>query len=266
MATLDELQAQLAALTQQVNEITTPPDDYYTHRFSGEEIDNAVDRVKDTPGSGAITAGDIGAAPSGFGLGAASKFIADSEDLNNIILNGWYYFDVPPANAPTSKVDGWPAGYSYMLVVTRSQNDVSQIIFANNQLQVAGCVLKRIRSSSGWMPWEWVNPPMLLGVEYRTTERHNGKPVYTKLVDCGAMPNNTIKEIDYSDDVNCRPISAIGTWNNDQISMPGENGTSGFPNQVQNISANGKKILLATHTDRSSYTAKATVKYWKTTD
>lgn len=64
MATLDELQAQLAALTQQVNEITTPPDDYYTHRFSGEEIDNAVDRVKATPGSGAITAGDIGAAPA----------------------------------------------------------------------------------------------------------------------------------------------------------------------------------------------------------
>ena len=62
MATLDELQAQLAALTQRVNEITAPPDDYYTHRFSGEEIDNAVDRVKATPGSGAITAGDIGAA------------------------------------------------------------------------------------------------------------------------------------------------------------------------------------------------------------
>lgn len=62
MATLDELQAQLAALTQRVNEITAPPDDYYTHRFSGEEIDNAVGRVADTPGSGAITARDVGAA------------------------------------------------------------------------------------------------------------------------------------------------------------------------------------------------------------
>lgn len=28
----------------------------------------------------------------------------------------------------------------------------------------------------------WVNPPMLEGVEYRTTEHWNGKPVYRKLV------------------------------------------------------------------------------------
>lgn len=41
-----------------------------------------------------------------------------------------------------------------------------------------------------WQPIEWVNPPMALGVEYRTTERWNGKPVYTALIDCGAMPSN----------------------------------------------------------------------------
>ena len=29
---------------------------------------------------------------------------------------------------------------------------------------------------------EWLNPPMLLGVEYRTTERYLGKPVYVKAV------------------------------------------------------------------------------------
>lgn len=61
MATLDELQAQLEELNRRVNEITAPPDDYYTHRFSGEEIDNAVDRISNTPGSGGITAEDIGA-------------------------------------------------------------------------------------------------------------------------------------------------------------------------------------------------------------
>lgn len=61
MPTIDELQQQIDALTQRVNEITAPPDDYYTHRFSGEEIDNAVDRISNTPGSGGITAEDIGA-------------------------------------------------------------------------------------------------------------------------------------------------------------------------------------------------------------
>lgn len=32
---------------------------------------------------------------------------------------------------------------------------------------------------------EWVNPPMMLGVEYRTTERYLGEPVYVKAVDFG---------------------------------------------------------------------------------
>lgn len=33
---------------------------------------------------------------------------------------------------------------------------------------------------------EWLNPPMVVGEEYRTTERNNGKVVYAMKVDCGA--------------------------------------------------------------------------------
>ena len=35
---------------------------------------------------------------------------------------------------------------------------------------------------------EWINPPMVEGAEYRTTERYKGKPVYTKLVKLGNGP------------------------------------------------------------------------------
>lgn len=31
-----------------------------------------------------------------------------------------------------------------------------------------------------WSEWEYINPPMMDGVEYRTVERHNGCPVYVK--------------------------------------------------------------------------------------
>ena len=34
---------------------------------------------------------------------------------------------------------------------------------------------------------------MALGVAYRTTERWKGKTVYTKLIDCGALPNASRK-------------------------------------------------------------------------
>ena len=33
-----------------------------------------------------------------------------------------------------------------------------------------------------WGEWEYINPPMQPGVEYRTTERWGGKPVYRKYV------------------------------------------------------------------------------------
>lgn len=38
-------------------------------------------------------------------------------------------------------------------------------------------------------PFEWENPPMIPGEEYRTTERWNGKPVYVKAVYLGALTN-----------------------------------------------------------------------------
>lgn len=39
-----------------------------------------------------------------------------------------------------------------------------------------------------WNPWEWINPPMLAGVEYRTTKRFENKPVYARYVDLGNLP------------------------------------------------------------------------------
>jgi hypothetical protein len=42
---------------------------------------------------------------------------------------------------------------------------------------------------------EWLNPPMVPGTEYRTTERFNNKPVYTKVINFGALPNATEKKV-----------------------------------------------------------------------
>lgn len=42
---------------------------------------------------------------------------------------------------------------------------------------------------------ETISPPMQIGVEYRTVERYNGKPVYTQLVNCGALEAKTMKTI-----------------------------------------------------------------------
>ena len=44
-------------------------------------------------------------------------------------------------------------------------------------------------SPSVWMPFEWEYPPMQLGIEYRTVDRYNGKPVYAKAISLGKAPN-----------------------------------------------------------------------------
>lgn len=43
--------------------------------------------------------------------------------------------------------------------------------------------IHRFLNNGSWGEWEWINPPMGVGVEYRTTERWNGKPVYKKLIE-----------------------------------------------------------------------------------
>ena len=49
-----------------------------------------------------------------------------------------------------------------------------------------------------WQPTEWFNPPMQLGVEYRTAERYLGKPVYCQVIDCGVITTDTQKIVDKS--------------------------------------------------------------------
>jgi len=45
-----------------------------------------------------------------------------------------------------------------------------------------GCYYRMVNGEK-----EWLNPPMVLGVEYRTTKRNNGKPVCVKMIDCGIV-------------------------------------------------------------------------------
>ena len=75
----------------------------------------------------------------------------------------------------------------------------------------------RVYGSNGWTAWkhpgfdenetyhalfrtiggveQYLNPTMALGTEYCTLERYKGKPVYTKLVNLGTLPDSTTKTV-----------------------------------------------------------------------
>lgn len=116
-----------------------------------------------------------------------------------------------------------------------------------------------------WLGWQVNgNPPMLLGVEYCTTERYKGNAVYCKLVDCGTLPNATVKTVacgisDASKVVDYKFMAYEGT--NSAIHAPGLSGTNGSPTLRVAI-ANGY-INMFTMIDMSPCTGVCMIKYVK---
>lgn len=129
--------------------------------------------------------GNINAAPGGFGWGEEyPQLVSTAAEVDAITANSIVRY----ANDSTNLVDGDSGSYTrYAIVVTYTVNatDKAQDVYCYGGGAHGDVRLHRGRSGNTWLPWEWVNPPMQLGVEYRTTERYLGKPVYVKAVACG---------------------------------------------------------------------------------
>ena len=122
---------------------------------------------------------NLGAAPGGFGLGTFST-LRSWDEIDDLIKNGWYTLSGKEQN-----FDGVRTGYAYMQVESYDANWLTQTLHLIVVSGTAGLVLKRSRENGTWKQWEWENPPMMPGVEYRTTKRWYGAPVYVKRVDFG---------------------------------------------------------------------------------
>lgn len=125
-----------------------------------------------------LTAADVGAAPAGYGLGSEAKQVSSWDEA---IQSGFYMCPTGPLNGP----------WFYGIVIRKTDKVLIQKVWTNDeQTSQFGCGFysaERRKLGSTWGEWEWVNPPMVAGVEYRTTERFNGNPVYVKLVSLGAF-------------------------------------------------------------------------------
>lgn len=124
-----------------------------------------------------ITAADINAAPGGYGLGMNNGKVVT--DANTATYNGWYTIYNNGQNLPGSSYGG------ALLVCAYPSNNVIQTLFYTGH---GGGECRRARVDGVWGEWEYVTPPLYAGVEYRTVERWQGSPVYTKLVNCGNFP------------------------------------------------------------------------------
>lgn len=202
--------------------------------------------------------GNINAAPGGFGYGdtLASIDINNDEAAFNsaldALLSGLENYVTKQIRFANYPVGGQKGG---TFVGTLYKHDATYAVLYGSSYD-GGTIQKR-KLAGAWQPWEWVNPPMELGVEYRTTERYLGKPVYCKLVDFGKLPNNTYKDVAHG-------ISNL-KW---VISVSGEsNGDNLIGNMyITYVHVFSTNIRIKTNTDRSGVDASVLIKYTKTTD
>lgn len=197
-----------------------------------------------------VTIEQIGAAPAGYGLGSNATDIT-GKNLNDYTKWGVYYWGGTHTNAPFD--------WGYMEVIPSNGESVTQVARKIGYVDgTVGVQVQRTMNNWGtWGEWKWENPPMKLGVEYRTTERWNDKAVYAKAIDCGALPNTNTKTVAWT------PNSGSCT------SVIGYGGTTigygALPNTIAGIelSVNTANIMIQTNADRSSGTAVVWVRYTK---
>lgn len=187
-------------------------------------------------------------APAGFGLGTMCKSVNSIFDIKS---NGWW---LTQGDTPDG---GWWLCLSFTANNTADNNPETIVIQAKS---VTGNMSARRSKTNGvWQPWEWDNPPMSLGVEYRTTERLDGKPVYCKYVKFGAGPNNTTKNVEHG----ISNIKNIIEWHCFNVNS-GSN-----IEQASNVTAItifNTSISVTTKANEAAWLLHFLIKYTKTTD
>lgn len=141
-----------------------------------DDLDAEIDDVK--------TAVD-GKAPGGYGIGELENFLVSSDtETDSVLIN-----QINSMGDQTFKrivlsftnVENFTSGggHYYTDIYKLSANYATITIksYINK-----GQTLQRVWHEGVLKPWEWHNPPMNSGVEYRTTERWGGYPVYKKLI------------------------------------------------------------------------------------
>ena len=123
--------------------------------------------------------------------------------------------------------------------------------------QYAGCYYRIVNGET-----EWINPPMESLAEYRTTERFDGKPVYTKLMDF-FVDSLEVASIDVPEANTIIRYAGYGSRNDYRFTLPYIQGydDDGIYTRIAVCSNNGK-LVVTNNTGQTGYTL--TIQVWFT--
>ena len=228
--------------------------------------------VSGEPEAETVAAALSNKAPAGYGFGDAIQGIATTsaeESYETYCAKVDAVLDEMP-DKTAKLVRAYPpavygkAGTTVSLLYKSDANYVvlSNIGSADTDLCGWRMFKQRYPSSSSpavWMPFEWEHPPMQIGVEYRTTERYNSKPVYKKAINTGALSAGTSKSVAHGvQNIGLR-LSALYGLNNGGDNLVSNPGITG-------ILVDGSKITITTAAGFSTSNSWVVIAYTKTTD
>ena len=247
----------------------TTPSSYYQFEWSGEEISALLKKA----GS---------AAPGGFGFGERlTEIRTESADVSyETFCSRVDEFAESLPNLTAALVIAYPpaiyglSGLSLAVIVKSSADYIVLRNLAWADWRGYGWQMIRCKTSqqtpSSWLPFEWSNPPLQIGVEYRTVERYLGKPVYAKAVSLGAGPDSNTKKtvqhgignmshiVDYGGEM------YLSTGSSNPISLPG---VSVVSDETYSFGVSYSRFIwTAQATALTTYTGIGWIKYTKTTD
>lgn len=225
--------------------------------------------------SGGVLAALSNKAPAGFGFGDAVQSIETTsagESYETYCAKVDAVLDGMPDKTAKLVLAYPPAVYGKAgtTISLLYKSDANYAVLSNigsADTVLCGWRMIKLKKSSSdpsaWQPFEWEHPPMQLGVEYRTVERYNGKPIHIKAVSLGLLENNTSKSVEHgiSDFESCVECSGFSG----PINLVGSGGVDSIYATTSRvgIDTNGSFSSAATS---SKLNTVAIIKYTKTTD
>ena len=240
-------------------------------------IDFPVDSVNGKTGNITLSASDVGArpdtwlptiaeidaAPAGWGYGGAMDYIVDEsgtfETKLDEILAGMVNHSVKQFSFYDTKGLHATKFYGRLWKYTPNYATLEAVNYNGNKAV-------KCRRAGTWQPWEWENPPMADGVEYRTTKRYDGKPVYTTCVNLGTLPSSGDKNFKYSTEGSVTELISFEIFSknseNEQYSWPHMVYTSAVIKGTARQSGL-RTFSVRAHESLATFTGKAILEYIK---
>lgn len=224
--------------------------------------------------SGGVLAALSNKAPAGFGFGDAVQSIETTsagESYETYCAKVDAVLDGMPDKTAKLVLAYPPAVYGKAgtTISLLYKGDANYAVLSNiGSADTALCGWRMIRlkksssEPSAWQPFEWEHPPMQLGVEYRTVERYDGKPVYVKAVNFGIVSNNDTKFVEHgiSNFESCIECAGFGGEKN----LIGNEGVDVLYANTTGVSIETNGYFTKASSD--GVNTVAIIKYTKTTD